>query len=219
MDQVSKTSFRDSGDRMEDFFKHLQLSYDEQERIRDIVQKHGGVNWKDAFGASQFLSKIPLVDELQRIIRPKDTVVLIGGWVGLIPFLMMKKQIQCAQVINVEIDQNALLASDALNEEATFAYERLYEDALNVNYSLWNDLIVINTSCEHLGDYENWIQKIPAGTRCILQSNNMFGLPEHVNCHSDIEDFSIKSGLSQIDEKKLIDIGDSWNRFMLTGRR
>lgn len=214
-----KTSFRVSGDRMEDFFKHLKLSFDEQERIRDIVQKHGGVNWKDAFGPSQFLSKIPLVDAIQRIIRPEDAVVLIGGWIGLIPFLMTKKQIKCAQVINIEIDQNALIASDALNEETTFDYERVFEDALNVNYAQWKDLIVINTSCEHLADYENWIQKIPAGTRCILQSNNMFGLDEHVNCHKDLEDFSNKSGLSQIDEKKLIDIGDSWNRFMLTGRR
>lgn len=219
MGLASKTLFRDSGEYMEDFFEHLKLSFDEQERIRDIVQKHGGVNWTDALGASQFLSKIPLVEELRRIIRPEDTVVIIGGWVGLIPFLMTKKQINCAQVINIEIDQDALLASDALNEETSFSYGRLFEDALNVDYLQWKDLIVINTSCEHLGDYQNWIQKIPAGTRCILQSNNMFGLSEHVNCHSDINEFSDKSGLSQIEEKRLIDIGDSWNRFMLTGRR
>lgn len=215
----SKISFRDSGESMEDFFNQLKLSYDEQERIRDIVSKHGGVNWKDAFGASQYLSKIPLVESLKHLIRPDDTVVLIGGWVGLIPFLMTKKQITCAQVINIELDQNALLASDALNEESTFTYERFFEDALNVDYTQWKNLIVINTSCEHLANFETWIQKIPSGTRCLLQSNNMFGLAEHVNCHTDLEDFSKKSGLTTIEEKKIIDIGDSWKRFMLTGRR
>lgn len=204
---------------MEDFFKHLNLKYDEQERIRDIVQKHGGVNWKDALGSSQFLSKLPLVDQLAKIISPQDTVVIIGGWIGLIPYLMTRKQITCAQVVNIEIDQMALLASDALNEETSFSYERLYEDALNVQYSQWKNLIVINTSCEHLAEYDGWISKIPAGTKCILQSNNMFGLPEHVNCHKDLEDFSNRSGLSQIQTKNEIDIGDTWNRFMLTGQR
>jgi hypothetical protein len=204
---------------MEEFFKHLNLKYDEQERIRDIVQKHGGVNWKDALGASQFLSKLPLIEQLEKFISPQDSVVIIGGWIGLIPYLMTRKQIACAQVVNIEIDQMALQASDVLNEETSFSYERLYEDAMNVEYSQWKNLIVINTSCEHLSAYDSWIAKIPAGTKCILQSNNMFGLPEHVNCHKDLDDFSKRSGLSQIQTKNEIDIGDTWNRFMLTGLR
>lgn len=214
-----KIFFQVSGKRMEDFFKHLNLNYDEQERIRDIVQKHGGVNWKDALGASQFLSKLPLIEQLTLILKPNDTVVVIGGWVGLIPYLMTRKQLKCSQVINIEIDQNALLASDALNEESSSPYERVFEDALSISYEQWKDLIVINTSCEHLKDYNYWISRIPSGTRCILQSNNMFGLDEHVNCHKDINDFILKAGLGQIDDKKEIDIGDTWNRFMLSGRR
>jgi hypothetical protein len=204
---------------LKSFSNTLNLNYDEQDRIKDIIQKHGGVNWKDALGSSQLISKLELTDELSKVIEPQSNIVLIGGWVGLIPYLMNLRGLKCNSVVNIEIDQNALLASDFLNYETIFNYERLFEDALNVEYERWSDMIIINTSCEHLPNYAEWIDRIPSGTRCILQSNNMFGLPEHVNCHKDLHDFESHSGLQVIQGRKEIDIGDGWNRFMISGIR
>lgn len=207
-------------DYLHSFFQLLNLNFDEQDYIRDMALKHGGVNWKDALGNSQTLSKIRLVDTLSNYLQPNHTVVLIGGWIGLIPFIMNSKSLKCKEVINIEIDQVALEASDYLNANATsFLFSRLFEDALEVDYSQWKDLVVINTSCEHLIRYHDWMSLIPEGTFCILQSNNMFGHPEHVNCHKDIKEFEKKSGLSSVSLKEEIGIGDEWLRFMLAGTK
>ena len=40
---------------------------------------------------------------------------------------------------------------------------------------------VINTSCEHIENFNEWYDKIPKGKIVILQTNNYFDF-EHVNC-------------------------------------
>lgn len=201
------------------FSKSLSLHYDEVERLRDLISKHGGVNWKDALGNSQLVSKLALIEEIRGKISSQDTVVIIGGWIGLIPYLMNLKNLSCAEVVNVEIDQVALAASDSLNADCKFTYTVLLEDALKVDYKIWKNLFVINTSCEHFSSFEKWTGLLPARTPCLLQSNNMFDLDEHVNCHKDLSEFKSKSGLLEIVSEKQIDIGDGWNRFMIFGKR
>jgi hypothetical protein len=51
---------------------------------------------------------------------------------------------------------------------------------------------IINTSCEHIstGDFIKWYNTIPVGTLVVLQTNNYFKLPEHVNCCNDLIDFA-----------------------------
>ena len=34
--------------------------------------------------------------------------------------------------------------------------------------------LVINTSCEHLPDFDRWWKRIPAGQQVVLQSNDYF---------------------------------------------
>ena len=51
---------------------------------------------------------------------------------------------------------------------------------------------IINTSCEHIKDFSSWYNKIPTGKLVILQGNNYFEIPEHVNCSSNLNEFSNK---------------------------
>lgn len=208
---------------MEEVLKNLKttlnLSYDEFERVKDIVHKHGGVNWKDALGSSQVVSKLAVINKLKTHLECDHSLSIVGGWVGLIPYLMHINGLSCEKVINIDIDQVALAASDAFNSEISFPYELYYEDAYKVNYGNWKKPFVINTSCEHFQNYREWINLIPSGTMCILQNNDMFGIPDHVNCYSSLDEFAATTGLSTIIEKTQFDIGDGWKRFMVTGIR
>jgi hypothetical protein len=56
---------------------------------------------------------------------------------------------------------------------------------------------IINTSCEHIENFDKWYDKIPAGKILILQTNNYFDLPEHVNCSKTLEDFSKQTPMTK----------------------
>jgi hypothetical protein len=200
------------------FITRLNLSKNGTTLIRETVSKYPDINWKDALGSSQVESKLRLVDELAALSDPRISIYLIGGWVGLISFFIKQKRLPFKKVINIDLDQRALKASHDLNSGALFDYISSSSDALNVSYQGLN-LVVVNTSCEHLNEYETWISKIPAGTRCFLQSNNMFGVPGHVNCVKSLEEFKIRCGLSEIITSEEIFIGNQWSRYMVIGRR
>jgi hypothetical protein len=195
----------------------LDITYDEQDRIWDIVLKNGSVNWIDALGDSQIKSKLSLVEELSYRISRDDQVIILGGWIGLVPYMMNKKNISCSRVINIEIDQMALVAADALNASDSFSYDRIYTDVTQLDYSHWVSPVVINTSCEHFHSYQSWFPVIPDGTLCFLQSNNMFKVVEHLNCHENLQDFIEAVGLSKVLKTEEIDVGDGCQRFMIIG--
>jgi glycosyltransferase involved in cell wall biosynthesis len=204
-------------DHLKSFVKKLKLSSEENLRLRKVICNHPMVNWRDAFGHSQIESKRRIVEKLSSELAPDRNVLLIGGWVGMIPYLLNLKKVFTGKVINIEIDPEALAASADFNSLASFKYETLLMDATKVKYLDYENLIIVNTSCEHLSNYSEWIKLIPAGTRCYFQSNNMYGIEGHVNCHKTLEDFKNNSGLASIESTEEIDIGDGWLRYMLVG--
>ena len=83
--------------------------------------------------------------------------------------------------------------------------------------------IVINTSCEHMIPMNSFNFKNDKDVLYVLQSNDMFGVREHVNCVKDTDEFIKQSGLSKTyyhGKKRLIgqDKEKYW-RFMIIGRR
>jgi hypothetical protein len=57
---------------------------------------------------------------------------------------------------------------------------------------------VVNTSCEHIADLRGWLDLLPAGTRVLLQSNNYFSEPSHINCMASLGDFEAAVRLGDI---------------------
>ena len=58
--------------------------------------------------------------------------------------------------------------------------------------------LVINTSCEHLAQFERWYARIPAGQRLAMQSNDYFAVAEHVNCVPDLATFRVQAPLATV---------------------
>jgi hypothetical protein len=49
---------------------------------------------------------------------------------------------------------------------------------------------IINTSCEHIDNFDAWYSNIPEGKIVVLQTNNFFEVNEHINCSESLEEFS-----------------------------
>lgn len=200
------------------FTRELRLPSPETERLQKLFSELPQVNWADAIGPSQLVSKSRLVDKIIDHLTPETELVLIGGWIGLIPYLLDHRAAKFKSCLNIDLDPEALKASELLNLHVP-EYSTKSIDASDFDYWSMREAFIINTSCEHLQNYTGWIQKIPSGTPCVLQSNNMFGLEEHVNCKSTLDEFVLECGLSSIDQTEAIDIGNNWSRFMIIGRK
>jgi len=75
---------------------------------------------------------------------------------------------------------------------------------------------VINTSCEHIINFEKWYSKIPTGKLVILQTNNYFEIPEHINCSKSLEQFASQTPMTTILYEGELFL-DKYLRFMRIG--
>jgi hypothetical protein len=77
---------------------------------------------------------------------------------------------------------------------------------------------IINTSCEHIptGDFINWYNTIPVGTFVVLQTNDYFKLPEHVNCCNDLDDFSRATPIKEVLYQGKLELS-KYTRYMRIG--
>ena len=78
--------------------------------------------------------------------------------------------------------------------------------------------LVINTSCEHIADLRGWLDLLPVGMPVVLQSNDYFSDPEHINCVRSLEEFEIQANLSKVAFHGTLGM-TKYSRFMLIGYR
>jgi hypothetical protein len=75
---------------------------------------------------------------------------------------------------------------------------------------------IINTSCEHIENFQNWYESLPVDSLLILQSNNGYGIEGHVNCVNDLGMFMSQTPMSNVlftGEKEM----PKFTRFMRIG--
>ena len=75
---------------------------------------------------------------------------------------------------------------------------------------------IINTSCEHIDNFETWYEKIPSGKLVVLQCNDYDEIEEHVNTHENIESFAQQTPMETELYSGEIDLG-KYKRFMRIG--
>jgi hypothetical protein len=141
-----------------------------------------------AFMSGQVGSKLWLCEKLEPIMNhtfERQTVIwLLAGWYGMTNFLLQtRRRSAIAQVVSFDADPEAQRGALVLNE--AFQYQQAFRaeiaDVNGLDYAV--DLppdVVINTSCEHI-EGDGWFDRIPVGTLCVFQSNNM---PHDQHVHS-----------------------------------
>lgn len=227
------------------FFRLLSSMTDSQ--IVDTVRKlHNDKNFnKDCISRGQVQSKTWLIEELQKI-NPKiydlGTVFLCAGWYGTLATMLFESKIKIKRILSFDIDESCIKIAEMFNKpwyEKQWKFKALKKDIMEIDYNSldWNFWstknnrmsytitdtpdTIINTSCEHIKDFDKWYAKIPAGKLVILQSNDYFNVPEetgHVNCSKNLLEFEKQTPMSKSLYEGVLDLGE-YNRFMRIGIR
>jgi hypothetical protein len=79
---------------------------------------------------------------------------------------------------------------------------------------------VINTSCEHIEDFDAWFNSIPKGTLVIMQNNNFEEHDDHtvVNTIDHEDDWATRLGLTEVIFKGTLNLS-KYDRYMVIGRK
>jgi hypothetical protein len=204
---------------------------------------HEPLALQDAFSRGQVQSKIWLATELSKVKKDFDMVYVLAGWFGQLTSYFDAADINYNKIRIMDIDPVACEISDKifnatkLENYKVKSVERDLTDydwlsRTGCEYILKNynnnqetkektspDLI-INTSAEHF--HERWYHKFanrPLETNPIfvIQTNNLFNVPEHINCVHSIDEMKIKFPMDEVLFEGELQL-KGYKRFMLIGR-
>lgn len=170
--------------------------------------------FRDMFSSGQIVSKEWAIKELQKLnIILDQSVVLVGAWYGTLGVLLRKQFPLIGKMTLLDIDPRCKKFLDNIIYDAEDT-RAVTGDMFNYDYK---EDLVINTACEHIPDIRAWLSKIKKGTIVLLQSNNAFEYPDHVNCVNTMEEFKNQTELEEI-----LYIGElktpMYTRFMIIGK-
>jgi len=163
----------------------------------------------DCFSQGQLLSKKWLIDELKKLNLDLGTVFLCAGWYGTLAVMMFENNLKINKIRSFDIDPSCVSIAERFNkpwEMDQWKFKAVVADILNLNYSKTTYEVtkpdnsrltltdipdtIINTSCEHIENFNQWYESIPDEKLLILQTNDYFSIEDHVNCSSSLEDFA-----------------------------
>lgn len=175
---------------------------------------------KDAFSSGQIGSKIWLCEELERTAWTSNLTYIYGGWHGITAFLLLSRGLfKVDKIRSLDIDPTCEYIADTINENwvwQEWKFKAFTQDCNNYS-GQYGDLI-INTSTEHFTG-RDWFDRIPKGTRLVLQGNNMKHHDHHANSNS-LQEFQQSYPVSftvYAGEKKFQYPTWEFTRFMIIG--
>jgi hypothetical protein len=190
---------------------------------------------KDALSQGQLASKMWLIQELKDINTDLGTVFLCAGWYGILSTLMFENGIRINKVRSFDIDPDVKPIAEKFNlpwvkdewkfkpatldihdlEYENFEYEVIRSDGSATKLRDTANT-VINTSCEHINDFDEWYAKIPSGTMVVLQSNDYDDIEEHVNTSANLYEFAVQTPMQEVYYSGEMAF-DKYTRFMRIG--
>jgi len=218
----------------------ILLDLQDTQIVRAIKSLHAsGTRWdKDALSQGQLHSKMWLIGELENLNLDLGTVFICAGWYGLLATLMFEHDLKIDCVRSFDIDPAVVSIADKFNHPwliDKWKFKAVIDDIHNINFeehswSAWSNTnsciasltdrpdTVINTSCEHIANFDEWYAKIPQGKLVVLQSNDYLDVAEHVNTHVTLADFAAHTALETELFSGVLAL-PQYNRFMRIGYR
>ena len=197
----------------------------------------GELSILDAFSQGQIDSKIWLIDALIKLDRNLGRVWIMCGWIGLLAYLIFKKQarLKLESICSFDIDPVCADLADRLNNrevKQNWKFKASTIDVMDLTYDdcFWHTKksdgstervcetadTIINTSCEHLVDFERWFFNIPDGKLIILQCSDHESYDGHVNSMNNMYELSYRAKCRRVLYKGTLDCGE-YSRHMLIG--
>jgi len=206
--------------------------------LRRALINFPDIDFNDVFTQGQIKSKLWLIDELISLDLDLGVVYIVGGWYGSLAAMMFESnKLKINKIRSFDIDTQCANIADTINrkwvmDEWTFKastmdmhdidyngmdYSTIRADGSDCNLYDIPDC-VINTSCEHIDNYDKWFEKIPDGALLILQSNNFYDGKGHINCVDSLYSFKQQSPMDDILYEGHLNL-EKYDRFMLIGRK
>lgn len=186
--------------------------------IARVIAKHPQAEISVAFNHKQVVCKLWARDKLLEATGGAfGCIWIVGGWYGtLAAMLFDDPRYSIRSIESFDIDPDAAPVARTLLSSMDVAFTATTADMYTLDYRAHEPDLVINTSCEHIGNLRGWLRLLPSGTRVLLQSNDYFAEPSHVSCVASLEAF--------IELAQLVDLlyaGElptrNYRRFMLIG--
>lgn len=176
-----------------------------------LLNNYPDIDLRDLFSKGQMDSKRWLVDMLVEFDPDMGTVFLCAGWYGSLATFLLETDLRIEKIRSFDIDSSCADIADTFNRSwvmDSWKFKALTRDIIDIDYdeytwTFWSNKnnrmskpvtdrpdTIINTSCEHIENFDEWYAKIPKGKLLVLQSNNYFGMDEHVNCSLNLDHFS-----------------------------
>ena len=172
----------------------------------------------ESFWGGQLESKTWLITELEKLTRSRinATVVIHGGWNGVLASMLFNSNIGIKHITSIDIDPDVRETAFTINKryEMEGRFDAIAADMTDYQYKAD---IVINTSCEHITqkEYKKWLANVPDHATIVLQSNNYI-IDEHINCSKSLDDFITKSDLQTLKYKGVLKL-PKYDRYLLIG--
>jgi hypothetical protein len=209
-----------------------------QKYYRDETQDHKAL--EDAYSRSQVNSKIWLAKELAKIKKEFTNIHVLAGWFGQLIHYLDAAGITYERARIIDMDINACEVSDTifnLDKLNDFKAKAVNTDidsldltatgitcTIKTNQSSYEEKLasqlIINTSAEHMTD--EWFFKIKfkemvSDPILVIQSNNLFDVPEHINCVHSVDHMKKKFPMREILFEGELQL-KGYKRVMLIGR-
>jgi hypothetical protein len=189
--------------------------------LAETIAKFPAAAFDNAFNHKQIACKMWARDALFSALGGRhDRITVLGAWYGVFPALLFDDaRFDIGEALSIDIDPAVAAVATTLNrkkaEEGRF--RAVTADMYELDYRSPSPGLVVNTSCEHIADLRAWLDRLAPGTPVLLQSNNYFAEPTHINCMESLEQFADATRLSMTDFAGSLPL-KRYTRFMLIGR-
>lgn len=186
--------------------------------LAGVLGKHPEADLGNAFNHKQIGSKMWARDSLYEALGGRlGKVVLLGGWYGILAAILFDdKRFEIGEIASYDIDPAVGPVAETLNREWADRFSAVTADMYALDYAALGASLIVNTSCEHIADLRAWLALLPKGSRVMLQSNDYFSEPTHINCVPTLEAFVDQAGLATLDFSGSLKM-KKYTRFMLIG--
>jgi hypothetical protein len=178
--------------------------------IAKVIAKHPEADIANAVNHKQVGCKLWARDKLFESAGPAyRKIVVLGGWYGILPAMLLEDaRFEIGAAMAYDIDPAVGEVARTLNSGFGEKFRAMTADMYAIDYPSLDADLFVNTSCEHIADLPGWL--------VLLQSNDYFSEPTHINCVSSLDEFQAQAGLTRTDFAGVLPM-KKYTRFMLIG--
>jgi hypothetical protein len=217
--------------------------------LKKMINRFEGPALTDAFSRGQLQSKMWLVDTVNELELDLGKMVYVcAGWYGVLSALMFERLDIDGKIYSFDIDPSTDNPADTLNKEyiienmsfKSFVYDvrelKFEKQVIPINHYKYSDATtfekqsgmqeieaptcIINTSCEHIENFDEWWKTIPEGMLAIMQNNNFVEHDDEtvVNTVKSEQHWVDKLNLNELLYRGTLKL-PKYNRYMVIGRK